>query len=72
AKAHEVEVLWEDVAPARVLSASVITGNDLKSSNSFSSPNQVVPQAFPAPITSGGKTRLELPARSYTIVQWSL
>ena len=71
AKARQIEVMWQDAAPTRVLSASVLTGNDLKASNSFSSPNRVVPQPFPAPVTSGGKTSFEVPARSYTIVQWS-
>src|SRR5579863_7186150 len=31
--AHEVEIVWEDAAPARVLASSVLTGNDLKASN---------------------------------------
>jgi alpha-N-arabinofuranosidase len=71
-KPHELELIWEDVAPARVLSASVLTGDDLKATNSFTAPQKVVPQSFAAPATSGGKTKLELPARSYTVLQWSL
>ena len=30
-----VEVVWEDAAPAHVISASALTGDDLKASNSF-------------------------------------
>ena len=48
-KSHDVEVVWEDTAPARVISASVLTGDDLKASNSFASPKRVVPQSFAAP-----------------------
>ena len=71
-RAHEVEVVWEDAAPTRVVTASVLTGDDLKASNSFSTPQKVVPQKFSAPTTSAGKTRFEVPARSYTLIQWSL
>ena len=71
-KAHPVEVVWEDAAPARVVSASVLTGDDLKASNSFAAPQCVVPQSFSVPAPSGGKTKFEVPARSYTVIQWSL
>jgi alpha-N-arabinofuranosidase len=71
-KAHDVEVVWEDAAPARVISASVLTGDELKAANSFAAPKRVVPQAFTAPASSGGKTKFEVPARSYTVIQWSM
>jgi alpha-L-arabinofuranosidase len=67
-----VEVVWEDAAPARVISASVLTGDDLKASNTFAAPKKVVPQAFAAPANSEGRTRFEVPARSYTVIQWSM
>jgi alpha-N-arabinofuranosidase len=70
--AREVEVVWEDTAPTRVLASSVLTGNDLKASNSFATPQRVAPQPFEKPSVSGARKRLELPARSYTVVQWSL
>src|SRR6202453_771861 len=59
-KAHDVEVVWEDAAPARVISASVLTGDDLKASNTFAAPKKVVPQAFAAPANSEGRTRFEV------------
>src|SRR6202021_3803329 len=34
-KAHDVEVVWEDAAPTKVITASVRTGEDLKASNTF-------------------------------------
>ena len=70
-KAHEIEIVWEDKAPSSVLTSQIITGNDLKAVNSFASPNNVAPQAFAKPATSAGKTTLEVPARSYVVVQWS-
>jgi len=71
-KAHDVEVVWEDATPARVLTGSLLTGDDLKASNSFAAPKKVAPQSFSAAAASGGRTKFELPARSYTVVQWSL
>jgi len=72
AKSHDVEVVWEDAAPARVISASLLTGDDLKASNSFAAPKRVAPQSFAVPATSSGKSKFEVPARSYTVIQWSL
>jgi alpha-L-arabinofuranosidase len=71
-KSHDVEVVWEDAAPARLMAASVLTGDDLKAANSFAAPNRVVPQSLPAPATGGAKTKFEVPAHSYTVMQWSL
>ena len=71
-KAHDVEVVWEDAAPARVMSASMLTGDDLKASNTFAAPRRVVPQSFSVPASGQGRTTFEVPARSYTAVQWSL
>jgi alpha-N-arabinofuranosidase len=71
-KSHDVEIVWEDAAPARVISASVLTGDDLKAANSFTAPKRVVPQSFAAPAVGGAKTKFEVPARSYTVIQWAL
>ena len=70
-KAREIEIVWEDKAPSSVLTSQLITGDDLKASNSFESPKRVAPQDFSKPSTAGGKTKLEAPARSYTVLQWS-
>jgi alpha-L-arabinofuranosidase len=50
----------------------VITGDDLKAVNSFATPKRVAPQAFAKPSSSGSRTTFEVPARSYTVIQWSL
>jgi alpha-N-arabinofuranosidase len=69
-KAHAVEVVWEDQPQSRVLTSQVLTGSDLRATNGFDSPERVKPQAFEKPSTSNGRTRFEVPARSYTVIQW--
>jgi alpha-N-arabinofuranosidase len=71
AKTRQVEIVWEDSAPSRVVNSSVLTGEDLKAVNSFEFPQKVQPQAFDKPATSGGKTKFEMPARSYVLLQWA-
>jgi len=72
AKSHDVEVVWEDGAPGKFILGSLLTGGDLKASNSFAAPKRVAPQNFSAPVTAGGRTKFEIPARSYAVVQWSI
>ncbi len=69
-KARAVEINWQDKSPTRVLASQVLTGNDLKAVNGFDAPQRVVPQAMDKPSTSNGRTKLELPPRSYTVIQW--
>jgi alpha-N-arabinofuranosidase len=69
-KAHTVEVNWQDQSPGRVRTALVLTGDDLKAFNSFEAPRKVVPQELAKPSTMNGRTTFEVPARSYTVVQW--
>jgi len=70
-RAHSLEIVWEAQAPGQVLAAQVMTGDDLKASNSFDAPRKVVPQDLERPSTSNGRTRFEVPARSYSVIQWS-
>jgi alpha-N-arabinofuranosidase len=70
AKAHVVEVVWEDQSQSRVLASQVLTGSDLKAINGFDAPERVKPQSFEKPSTANGRTRFEVPARSYTVIQW--
>jgi alpha-L-arabinofuranosidase len=72
AKAHEVEIVWEDKAPTKVQTSWVLTGDDLKAVNSFQAPKKVVPAEFAKPTTSNGRTKFEVPAKSYTMVQWGM
>jgi alpha-N-arabinofuranosidase len=70
ANSHEIDVLWEDAVPGRITTSMALTGRDLKAFNNFQNPQQVVPQDMPKPATSNGHTRFEVPARSYTVLQW--
>ena len=69
-KAHTVEVNWQDRAPSNVQNSNVMTGDDLKAFNTFDAPNKVTPHAVSKPVTASGKTKFEVPARSYTVIQW--
>lgn len=71
-KSHDVEIVWVDSAPRQFSSGSLLTGDDLKASNSFSAPKRVAPQSFTAPAVNGGRTKFEVPARSYAVLQWML
>jgi alpha-L-arabinofuranosidase len=71
-KSHDVEVVWEDRQPSRVLTTSLLTGDDLKAVNSFQSPQRIAPQPFAKPATNNNRTKFEVPARSYTMLQWAL
>jgi alpha-N-arabinofuranosidase len=71
-KSREVEILWEDAAPSRVLESFTLTGSDLKAHNGFDAPQNVAPKSFDKPTTSNNRTRLELPARSYTVINFAV
>jgi alpha-L-arabinofuranosidase len=67
--AHKVEIFWEGPA-RRVTDSNVLTGSDLKAANSFEAPTRVAPQKAEKPVTTAEKTVVDLPPRSYTLVQW--
>jgi alpha-N-arabinofuranosidase len=69
-KARQVEVIWEDAPKTRVSVSQVLTGSDLKAVNGFDAPERVKPQPFDKPATATDRTRFEVPARSYTVIQW--
>ncbi|MHB8502443.1 MAG: arabinosylfuranosidase ArfA [Candidatus Acidiferrales bacterium] len=70
AKPHEIQIVWEGSSP-RAGDTLVLTGSDLKATNTFESPARVTPQKGEQPSTSAGRTTFELPPRSYTVVQWT-
>ena len=72
AKPREVEMFWEDAAPSRVLDSFTLTGNDLKAHNGFDAPQNVAPKSFDKPSTANSRTRLELPARSYSVINFAV
>ena len=69
-RAHTVELNWQDMAPSRAISSMVLTGDDLKASNGFNTPQRVAPQTMDKPSISGGRAKFEVPARSYSVIQW--
>ena len=69
-KPRDVEVVWRDSIPAKVLFSQVLTGPDLKAFNSFENPKRVAPQSFEAP-KIGPRTLFQVPPRSYTVIQWT-
>jgi len=72
AKPRDVEIVWEDEAPSRALESLTLTGSDLKAVNGFAAPEKVLPQSFDRPATTNNRTRLQLPARSYTVLSLSI
>lgn len=70
AKSHEVQIVWEGNSP-RPFETLVLTGSDLKAANTFESPSRVAPQKGEQPSTTGGRSTLELPPRSYTVMSWN-
>jgi len=70
AKPRQVEIVWEGLSP-RPGEAIVLTGSDLKASNSFETPARVTPQKGEKPSTTPAHSSLELPPRSYTVVRWT-
>ena len=69
--AREVEVNWHDLTPGKVNASLVLTGKDLKATNTFAAPKQVVPQSLEAPKV-GSKMVIQVPARSYSLLSLSL
>ena len=64
--AREVEVEWHDLTPGKVNFCQILTGKDLKATNTFAAPRQVAPQAFEAPRT-GSRMVWQVPAHSYLV-----
>jgi alpha-N-arabinofuranosidase len=69
-KPRQVEIVWEGSSP-RAGDAIVLTGSDLKASNTFEAPGRVTAQKGEKPSNTGGRSSLELPPRSYTVMQWT-
>jgi alpha-N-arabinofuranosidase len=69
-KARQVEVVWQEKAPGRISMSSVLTGTDLKAVNSFDAPQRVAPSTLEKVSNASGRTTIEVPPRSYTVVQW--
>jgi len=65
---QEVNLLFHDDAPSRVVSFEALTGGDLKASNTFANPDRIKPAQleFPKP---GARMAVKLPAQSYSLLR---
>ena len=66
-KPRELEVVWRELAPTRVVASQTLTGTDLKATNTFEAPSRVAPQPL-VPPRLGPRMTLLLPPRSYSVV----
>ncbi len=67
-KARQMELSWRTGVPKKVKVSQVLTGPDLKASNTFAEPGKVVPKRLEPPTTIGSRMTLEVPARSYSVL----
>ena len=65
---RELELVWHDAAPTRVLTCETLTGPDLRAANTFDQPKRVIPQPLDPP-KPGPKMTLKTPARSYSVLR---
>jgi alpha-N-arabinofuranosidase len=68
--ARQFEIEWQGDGPGTLQAAWVMTGDDLNAVNGFDAPQRVKPRAADKPSTTGGHTSVEVPAKSYTVLQW--
>ncbi len=66
-KSRQFELDWRAEPPTRVLTSQVITGPDLKATNTFEEPNRIVPAKQEPPRMNGARTTIEVPAKSYSL-----
>jgi alpha-N-arabinofuranosidase len=66
-KPRDLQIDWHEVTPGKVNVCQVITGSDLKATNTFETPKKVAPQTLEPP-KPWPRMTLQLPARSYAIL----
>lgn len=62
---RELNLVWRESPPTKVLAYQVLTGKDLKASNRFDKPDRVAPELLESPLP-GERMVLKVPAASYT------
>ena len=68
---RQVDILREDKSTSQMITTQVLTGNDLKAANTFDAPQTIRPQTLDKAMIGAGVTTVELPPRSYTVIQMS-
>jgi alpha-N-arabinofuranosidase len=66
-QARDLLLVWHQATPTHVNTCQVLTGSDLKAANSFDAPDRVAPKPLDPPQV-GSKMALQVPARSYTVL----
>lgn len=66
-KGHQFELNWRAEAPTRVLISQVLTGADLRASNTFEEPKKVAPANLEPPQLRGSRVTIEVPAKSFSV-----
>jgi alpha-N-arabinofuranosidase len=69
AKARDLEIAWHENLPTRVLVSETLTGNNLKAFNTFQEPRRVAPRPLEPP-KAGARTMVQVPPKSYSVIQW--
>jgi len=69
AKARDLEIAWHENPRTRVLVSETLTGDDLKAFNTFQDPRRVAPRPLEPPKV-GARTMVQVPPRSYSVIQW--
>jgi alpha-L-arabinofuranosidase len=67
-KPRQMELSWRAGVPKSVKVSQVITGPDLKASNTFAEPDKVKPQQLEAPKSLASRMTIEVPAKSYSVL----
>jgi alpha-N-arabinofuranosidase len=63
---RDFTVRWQGLTPNRVVTCQTLTGRDMKASNTFDQPSNVVPRALDGP-QPGASMTFRLPAGSYSV-----
>ena len=64
-----LELVWQDVAPTRCLSAWQMTGDDPKAHNTWDEPNRIKTLGISAPRIVDGAAQMTLPPLSFTALE---
>lgn len=67
-KSHQMELTWRTGAPKRVKVSEVLTGRNLKATNTFADPKRVMPARLEPPTALGSRMTVEVPAKSYSVL----
>ncbi|MBW7884378.1 MAG: alpha-N-arabinofuranosidase [Caldilineaceae bacterium] len=62
------ELIWQAEVPHSVPQVYQLAGNDAKAANTWENPNLITAQPIEAPKLTDGKTTLQLPPLSYTVL----